>query len=268
LEEQGRNKKLLSVVSHLLGIKSKWTLEKNLVAETKEMDHLINQLHYKHPGDEVYFDWHRDKQNREMFDPDWEDVNGNGSFVQTLTAVDEVTKENGPIYVFPGSHKWGSFNLEKGLTEEALYKKLAERKIFPKERAIPLLMKKGTVVIMHPDLVHGSKPNHSNDRRCIFINGYSYPGANHKPYPGRGSAKRISSSAGKVLPHLMRMYNKSNTQIHHMLFKKSKENKEGIPNENEQMQMKKQSLRDACTMSRREYQETYLPSFANASRCP
>lgn len=65
---------------------------------------------------------------------------------------------------------------------------------------MPLLLKPGDVVFMHPHLIHGSDSNTSDKRRLMFINGFSYPGANHKPYPGIGSAKRISLKTGQEVP--------------------------------------------------------------------
>jgi hypothetical protein len=49
---------------------------------------------------------------------------------------------------------------------------------------------------MHPLLIHGSWANKSAQSRRMFINGFSYPGANHSPYPGVGSTKRISLTTG------------------------------------------------------------------------
>ena len=42
--------------------------------ESQSADHLINQAHYKIPGDRVAFPWHQDIQNRRNFDPKWEDI--------------------------------------------------------------------------------------------------------------------------------------------------------------------------------------------------
>ena len=149
-------------------------------------DQLINQLHFKLPNDGVKFDWHQDIKNRRTFDPKWQDLNGKGSFVQTIIAIDPMTVENGTIYYVPNSHTRGDLFLDK-ITDPVELQKVAEL-----DKAVPLLMQAGDIVFMHPYLVHGSKPNESTSPRRVFINGFSYPGANKQPYPGEGSAQRIS----------------------------------------------------------------------------
>jgi ectoine hydroxylase-related dioxygenase (phytanoyl-CoA dioxygenase family) len=166
-----RQSKLLIPVRQILG--------------STKADQLINQLHFKNPGDGVKFDWHQDVKNRRSFDPNWQDINGKGSFVQTIIAIDPMTVENGTIYYVPNSQTRGDLFLEK-IKDPAELKRIAEL-----DRAIPLLLNPGDIVFMHPHLVHGSEPNESTVSRRVFINGFSYPGANTKPYPGEGSAQSI-----------------------------------------------------------------------------
>ena len=184
LLELGRSQTILGPVKQLL--KSK------VGDEPEEADHLINQIHDKHSGDEVFFPVHQDEQNRRRFDPDWEDINGRGSFVQSLIAVDDCTLENGPLYVYPRSHQYGYLHLEQISKAEELPSILAKKGIADASwQATPLLMRSGDIAFMHSHLIHQSAPTKKNRRR-VFINGFSYPGANHRPYPGVGSAKRIS----------------------------------------------------------------------------
>jgi ectoine hydroxylase-related dioxygenase (phytanoyl-CoA dioxygenase family) len=180
LLEYGRNISILELASQLL--------------QSKEADHLINQIHLKESGDEVSFPWHQDEQNRRKYDPKWKDVNKKGSFVQTLTAIDKSTLDNGPLYIIPGSHQWGYLQFGKFLQTDELQSLLKEKGITEnfESTQIPLLMNPGDVVCMHPCLIHGSWPNNSKQSRQLFINGFSYPGANHRPYPGKGSGVRIS----------------------------------------------------------------------------
>jgi hypothetical protein len=71
------------------------------------MDQLLNQAHFKRPHDGVVFDWHQDIQHRDKGDGTWTDVNGSGSFVQTLIVIDEMTIDSGPMLFMPGSSQWG-----------------------------------------------------------------------------------------------------------------------------------------------------------------
>ena len=62
-------------------------------------------------------------------------------------------------------------------------------------RARPVLMEQGSVLLLGPYTVHGSKPNRSRHARRVFINGYAYPGANRRIYPGEGAGRRLRASA-------------------------------------------------------------------------
>lgn len=156
------------------------------ILESTQADQLINQLHYKLPNDGVKFDWHQDVKNRRTFDPAWEDLNHKGSFVQTIIAIDQMTANNGTIYYVPKSHTRGDLFLDK-INDPQKLNKIAEI-----DKAIPMLLNPGDIVFMNPYLVHGSHPNESSVSRRIFINGFAYPGANKQPYPGEGSASRIT----------------------------------------------------------------------------
>lgn len=83
LSKYGEDRRLTGPASQLLG--------------SSEMQQLICQAHFKMPGDTVKFDWHQDSQHRGYGTPDWSDVNGKGSYVQTVIAVDAATTENGPL---------------------------------------------------------------------------------------------------------------------------------------------------------------------------
>ena len=171
------------------------------ILDNTEADHIINQVHFKDPGDGVSFPWHQDELNRRFFDSEWEDCGKNGSYVAAITAIDPCTVENGAIFVIPGSHQYGYLNFEKFLSTEELQAHLMNNKQVDVANKIqePLLMQPGDTVFMHPRLIHGSWPNTSNQSRRVLINGFSSPGANHRQYPGIGSTKRISLIDGKEI---------------------------------------------------------------------
>jgi ectoine hydroxylase-related dioxygenase (phytanoyl-CoA dioxygenase family) len=149
---------------------------------------IISQAHFKMPGTKVSFPFHQDSQNRGFGSDQWKDLNGKGSFVQTIMAIDEVTSDNTPIKVFPKSHLDGHLflnNMNKEILNETLSKYNSEE----------LLMKPGDVVMFHPYLIHGSDSNSSNKPRRVFINGYAFPGANNKVYPGCGKGMMINDEA-------------------------------------------------------------------------
>jgi len=165
LLDYAKDPRLLNPVSQLLGSQS--------------MQQLICQFHPKLPGDQVAFDWHQDSQHRAYGTEHWEDINGKGSYVQTLTAIDEITLDNGPVCFVPSPYTMGHLSLDKNDVNS----------LVDLSKAVPLLMKPGSTAFFGPYVVHGSKPNNSNKKRRVFINGYAYPGANKRDYPGEGSGR-------------------------------------------------------------------------------
>ncbi len=150
------------------------------------MEQLICQAHYKLPEDGVAFNWHQDSIHRRYGTELWTDVNGKGSYVQTFLAIDEMTKSNGPLMLVPKSSQRGHLDHEDTETFE---------EITSPERVFTLTMKPGSVLLMHPYTVHGSVANASNKPRRILINGYAYPGANRRVYPGKGAGRKIIAPA-------------------------------------------------------------------------
>ncbi len=157
---------------------------------SKEMDQLICQAHFKLPADGVGFGWHQDSDHRRYGTDEWTDVNSRGSFVQTIMAVDVMNEENGPLMVAPGSGRKGHQYLKKqsAASLDALFDGQAQ----------PLLMEPGSVLLLGPYTVHGSKPNRSKHARRVFINGYACPGANHRIYPGKGAGRRVVARPDKA----------------------------------------------------------------------
>ena len=163
--------RLLAVAAQLLG--------------SQEVVQLLNQCHFKLPGDGVAFAWHQDSQNRHYGTPDWTDVNGRGSFVQSILAVDPTPAESGPLEVYPGSCQAGHL----GLSGDE-----AEIPFDPSQREV-LLLPAGAVVFFGPYTIHGSGPNRSPRPRRVLINGYAAPGANRFAYPGSGTGRTLQAGA-------------------------------------------------------------------------
>ncbi len=151
---------------------------------SSEFDQIICQTHFKLPGDNVEFEWHQDSQHRYFGTEYWTDINTQGSFVQTLIAVDEMNLQNGPIEFIKGSHKLGHIDLPNNPNWED------QCKNFEREK---LCMNPGDVAFFHPYVIHGSTSNHSPLKRRVLINGFAYPGANRFEYPGCGLGVRIST---------------------------------------------------------------------------
>ncbi len=154
-----------------------------LVLGGHRFDQLIAQLHPKEPGDAVEFDWHQDAVHRRFGTAAWTDIDGRGSYLQTLLAIDACTLDNGPLCLVPGSHGRGALvhSAARTLPIEAL------RGVRP----VPALLAAGDVAIFGPFVIHGSTPNQGDAPRRVLVSGFALPGANHRAYPGKGSGRRL-----------------------------------------------------------------------------
>jgi ectoine hydroxylase-related dioxygenase (phytanoyl-CoA dioxygenase family) len=175
----GRDKRILNPVAQLLG--------------TKEFDHLLNQAHFKRPGDKVIFDWHQDIQHRDKGPGTWKDVNGRGSYVQTALTVDPMTAENGPLLFYPGSSKWGKVDFgtqeDYDFNPNQYLDKMPAG--FDENKIVTVTAPAGSLLLFGPYTAHASFENKSNASRRVLINGYAYPGSNGRIYPGSGKGIKI-----------------------------------------------------------------------------
>jgi hypothetical protein len=154
------------------------------------MDHLLCQAHFKRPRDGVVFDWHQDIQHRDKGNGTWTDVNGRGSFVQTLIVLDEMTPDSGPMLFMPGSSKWGRVDFADHEWHDQATKSLAQ---FRKEDAVTIAAQPGDTLFFGPYTAHASFENTSDRYRRVLINGYASPGANRRDYPGDGAGRRLQA---------------------------------------------------------------------------
>jgi len=170
LSQFGKDSRLVEIVARLTG--------------ASEFDQLINQAHFKFPGDGIEFGWHQDSRHRRYGTDLWTDVDGRGSFVEIVTAVDDMTLDNGPLEFIPGSHVRGHVPCVYGTNE------LPEGTFDPSD-AVAVTLRAGSVVAFGPYVIHGSSPNHGTQPRRSFLNGFALPGANRRVYPGEGAGRRV-----------------------------------------------------------------------------
>lgn len=169
LDSLGRDPRLLGRVALLL--------------RSRQFEQLINQAHFKMPGDGVSFEWHQDSRHRRYGTDLWTDIDGEGSFVETFTAVDPMTAENGPLRFIPGSHRLGHVTDASGKIPAEL---IDERD------AVELHLDPGDVAFFGPFVFHSSEPNEGTTPRRAFLNGFALPGANRREYPGKDAGRLVS----------------------------------------------------------------------------
>lgn len=121
-----------------------------------------SKINSKLPGAKTAVKWHQDFP----FTP-----HSNDDVITALLMVDEVTEENGPLEVVPGSHTGEIHSLwhnDKftGAIDDAVAADCQRESVVCKGPA-------GSVCLMHTRLLHGSAPNLSQSPRTLFICVYS-----------------------------------------------------------------------------------------------
>ena len=133
------------------------------------------KINAKQPGAATQVKYHQDF----LFEP-----HSNDNMITVLFFIDEVTTENGPLEVVPGTHKGQLYeHWHNGVFTGSVSDAVASEM---KERAIPCFGSAGSACLMHTRLLHGSTQNFSNKPRTLFICEYtaedSYPfQSNHIP---------------------------------------------------------------------------------------
>lgn len=120
------------------------------------------KINSKLPGARTEVKWHQDFP----YTP-----HSNADLVTALLMVDDVTEENGPLAVAPGSHKGPIYSLWHDGVFTGAVDAQAESEM--KKTARLCTGKAGSVCLMHTRLAHGSEPNLSDKPRTLFISVYS-----------------------------------------------------------------------------------------------
>ena len=128
-----------------------------------------SKINSKLPGSHTAVKWHQDFP----FTP-----HSNDDLITALLMIDQVTEENGPLQVVPGSHKGEIYNLwHDGVFTGAVSDEITD---YCLNNAVTCTGPAGSVCLMHTRLLHGSSPNYSPNptylvyhslfsRRCIAL---------------------------------------------------------------------------------------------------
>ena len=87
--------------------------------------------------------------------------------VGILNYVVDIDLVNGALHVVPGSHRLGQLKHIDTFSHLGL-----DDDEWPWERALPIVGKAGDSIFFHVKMIHGSKQNHSDKPRPVFINRY------------------------------------------------------------------------------------------------
>jgi ectoine hydroxylase-related dioxygenase (phytanoyl-CoA dioxygenase family) len=136
---------IIQAIKHLLG--------NNIVQ-------LVNQVNFNHPGQVNGWGWHQDYRFRKVGLHNFPK-----SYVQTLIAIDPMTKQNGGVRLIAESFKLGPLRLDQE-------QETAEKQLDLSKSVTPSL-DSGDMILFGPYTVHGSGSNLSSNQRRVFINGYA-----------------------------------------------------------------------------------------------
>lgn len=142
-----------------------------------DVKHHHNKINSKLPGAATAVKWHQDFP----FTP-----HTNDDLVTALLMLDEVTAENGPLEVAPGSHRGALHSLwHDGSFTGAIESREAQRLQAVAQKCVGPA---GAVCLMHTRLAHGSAANRSSEPRTLFICVYAAADAlpcSPNPVPNR-----------------------------------------------------------------------------------
>jgi len=85
--------------------------------------------------------------------------------ISVIGAIDPFTAENGGTMMIPGSHRWGTPELEA-------FRQRRTAATPPPPEAVPLEMPAGAIAVFPGTLVHGAGANRSRAPRLAFTNQY------------------------------------------------------------------------------------------------
>lgn len=116
-------------------------------------------LFIKEPGTQHYVSWHQDATYMGM---------SHNNFVTPWIALSESNRETGCMSMVPGSHKQHIRPHEDTFAEDNILTRGQVVKDVDETTAVDLIMRPGQMSLHHGEVVHGSQPNLSKERRIGF----------------------------------------------------------------------------------------------------
>lgn len=146
-----------------------------------------SKVNAKLPNTTTTVKWHQDFP----FTP-----HTNDDMLTALLMIGEVTMDNGPLLVVPGSHKGELFtHWENGNFVGKVSNDVEDEHC---QQFVPCIGKAGSVCFMHSRLLHSSGPNHSDLPRYLFIAVYNAEDAqalSPNPLPSQHEGTLVTGTA-------------------------------------------------------------------------
>ena len=116
--------------------------------------------------------------------------NKGGHYITLNLFFKSVTKNNGTLFIYEKSHKYGLFKYDRQISYREKNNKpgnhIRNLKNFNRK---DLIFKKGDLLVLHGNLIHGSSPNISNKDRPLYS--MCYMPANEYFTTGRNAQRMI-----------------------------------------------------------------------------
>ncbi len=159
-----------------------------------------SKINSKLPHTATQVKWHQDF----LFTP-----HSNDDLVTALLMVSEVTPENGPLHVIPGSHKgplWSHWQDQRftGSVDDSVVEEHCRQPVACYGPA-------GSVCFMHTRLLHASSPNETELPRTLFISVYAAEDAlplGENPLPSAHAGLLVAGEESgwvRSTPHHLRL---------------------------------------------------------------
>ena len=115
--------------------------------------------------------------------------NKNGHYITINIFLKNSNMKNGTMYIYEKSHTQGILQFEKKISYREKDSKPGNTVIDLPFKKKNLIFKKGDLLILHGNLVHGSYPNKSNLSRPLYS--VSYISSGEKFVPGLNAQRKI-----------------------------------------------------------------------------
>ena len=112
----------------------------------------------KYPQDEKFVSWHQDSHYWGLSEP---------RLVSAWIALTDSTIDNGCLRVLPGTHTRAFEHLEEPEPANILSRGHTVRGLLDMDQGIDIVLRVGQMSFHHANLIHGSKPNTSTDRKSV-----------------------------------------------------------------------------------------------------
>jgi len=118
--------------------------------------------------------------------------NKNSKYVTINIWLEDADIENGTLYIYPGSHKNGIYEFEKKTSYREVDNSPGHKisdEILNSFEKVDVTFKKGDMIVMNGNMIHGSYPNVSKERNRPFLS-CCYISKGEKFNPGYNSQKK------------------------------------------------------------------------------